>query len=130
MKDDYESHLRFCNSSYSIVLCYSVFLHIQLFYVLYSYTFNRFMLLCIPTHSIVLCCSVFIRFKSLHVIYLYIFNRFMFCISIFNRIMLLGIHPYCSVFLHLKLFNFVLYFRSSIEILKIKYILKNICKKR
>jgi hypothetical protein len=107
---DYETHLMFCISTYLIVLCCSVFLHIQLFSVPYSYTFNHFMLFCIPTYSIA-SCSISLQIKSFNVLHLYILNR----------IMLLCIPTYCSVFLHLKLFDFVLYL-SLIEFLRIKYI--------
>ena len=122
----------FCISTYSIVLCCSVFLHIQSFYVLYfdiliyvvlyvnifNYvafisTYSIVLFCSISTYSILLCCSIFLHNQQFYVVlYLFVLNCFM----------LLCISTYCSVFLHLKLFDLVLYFMSSIEVLKIKYI--------
>ena len=62
-------YILFCISTYSIVLCCSVFLHIQSFYV---YAFLH-----IQSFYDALCIYIF----NYVVLYYYIVNSFMFCIS-------------------------------------------------
>ena len=73
-------YILFCISTYSIVLCCSVFLHIQSFYVyafLHIQSFYVYAFLHIQSFYDALCIYIF----NYVVLYYYIVNSFMFCIS-------------------------------------------------